>query len=391
MSTETSGAIERFFEESASVLMARVSPAGTILAANPHALALIGEPLVGHPWGTLLPKFGLALTLAQWLAAPARPRLLTVRTASGLPETLQVTVFEEGGQYLLFGEVNAAEQARIGRSVLELNHELNNLSRELAHKNAELAQLNALKNQFLGMAAHDLRKPIGLILSYAEFVIEEAGDALDAEQRDFMQTIRGAADRMRKVVDDFLDVSLIEAGRFGLDEQPQDLEKLVKAAVTLVHLAAAKRSVQVDTRLDPLGLRLNVDGPKLEQVLTNLLSNAVEHSPESGAVTISSRPGASEMRVEVRDSGRGISAEQQQRLFQSFASGQAKKTTGERSIGLGLAIARRIVEAHGGRMFVESELGQGSVFGFTLPRSRFTLASPGCEIASVHDGTSGPC
>ena len=368
-----SGATERFIEESASVLAARLSTTGTILAANPHALALIGEPLVGRPWDTLLPKFGRAITLDEWLKAPTRPRLLTVRTSTGMPETLQVTVEEEGGQYLLFGEVNAAEQARIGQSVLELNHELNNLSRELAHKNAELAQLNALKNQFLGMAAHDLRKPIGLILSYAEFVIDEAADALDEEQRGFMQTIRGAAERMRKVVDDFLDVSLIEAGRFGLDEQAQDLDKLVKAAVTLVHLAAAKRSVQVMTGLDPSALSLNADGPKLEQVLTNLLSNAVEHSPESGSVTISSRPEGLEIRIEVKDTGRGISAEQQQRLFQSFASGQAKKTTGERSIGLGLAIARKIVEAHGGRMFVESEPGQGSVFGFTLPINRFKL------------------
>ena len=81
--------------------------------------------------------------------------------------------------------------------------------------------------------------------------------------------------------------------------------------------------------------------------------------------------------MEVKDTGRGISAEQQRRLFQSFASGQAKKTTSERSIGLGLAIARKIVEAHGGSMFVESELGQGSVFGFTLPRSRFTLGESG--------------
>ena len=371
------GAGDRFLEKTASVVVVRLSPSGTIVAANPHSLALIGDGLVGQPWDAMLLNFAGQASLTDWLADAARPRLLNVRTTSGLPQTLEVTVEEEGGDYLLFGEVNAAQQARLGREVLELNHELNNLSRELAHKNAELAQLNALKNQFLGMAAHDLRKPIGLILSYAEFVIDEAGDALDAEQRGFMRTIKGAADRMRKVVDDFLDVSLIEAGRFSLDEQPQDLDKLVKAAVTLVHLAAAKRSVQVDTRLDPSALRLHVDGPKLEQVLTNLLSNAVEHSPESGSVTISSRSAASEMRVEVKDTGRGISAEQQQRLFQSFASGQAKKTTGERSIGLGLAIARKIVEAHGGRMFVESELGQGSVFGFTLPRSRFTLGESG--------------
>lgn len=361
----------RFVEATGSVVVLRLDGAGTILDANPHAQALIGAPLVGRPWNVMRLNFAGETTLVEWLADPARPRLLTVPTASGPPQTLEVTVEEDGRDFVLFGEVNAAEQEHLGREVLALNEELSDLSREMAQKNAELAQLNALKNQFLGMAAHDLRKPIGLILSYAEFVIEEAGETLNAEHRDFMQTIHGAADRMRRVVDDFLDVSLIEAGRFTLEDQPHELEALVRTAVTLVHIAAAKRSVQVVIDIDASAQRLNVDGPKVEQVITNLLSNAVEHSPESGVVVVSSRRAGEEIRVEVKDTGRGISAEQRQRLFQSFASGQSQtKSTGERSIGLGLAIARKIVEAHGGRMFVESEPDRGSVFGFTLPIAR---------------------
>ena len=114
-----------------------------------------------------------------------------------------------------------------------------------------------------------------------------------------------------------------------------------------------------------------VDAAKIEQVLTNLLSNAVEHSPTGASVTLSSCLMADALRVQVADTGPGISPEQQQRLFQSFASGQgARKSTGERSIGLGLSISRKVIEAHGGRMFVESEPGRGSVFGFTLPLGR---------------------
>ncbi len=255
--------------------------------------------------------------------------------------------------------------------MLELNHELNNITRELDLKNDELAQLSVLKNQFLGMAAHDLRKPVGLILSYAEFLIDEAGGHLIEEHREFLQTIRGAALNMGRVVDDFLDVSLIEAGRFNLDEQSEDLALLAQAAVTLINLAAGKRDVRVKRALDADYTKLFADGPKLEQVLTNLLSNAVEHSPAGGTVTLRSRLVASELRVEVEDTGQGITPEQQQRLFQSFSRGQAaRKTTGELSIGLGLAIARKIIEAHGGRMLVESVVGRGSVFGFTLPLSR---------------------
>ncbi len=356
-----------FLGDSSSVVVVRVNEAGTILAANRHATTLIGEPLVGHPWHTMLLNFAGKVELADWLADAARPRLLNVRTAADLPQTLEVTVERLGRDYLLIGEVNAADQARLEREVLELNHELNDLSRELALKNAELDRLSALKNQFLGMAAHDLRKPAGLILSYAELLIDEAASGLSAEEQELLQVIRTSADRMRGVIDDFLDVSLIEAGRFSLDVQKADLEDLVGSARTLVAASAAKRTIRIAIELDPAGRVLLVDGPKIEQVLTNLLSNAVEHSPAGGCVRVASRRLESEIRVWVADDGEGIAPEQEARLFQAFAAGTAAKAGGERSIGLGLAIARKIVEAHDGRMFVESEPRRGAVVGFMLP------------------------
>jgi len=357
----------RFLDDSASVVVVRVDEAGTILAVNRHATTLIGGPLVGQPWHSMLLNFGGKVELADWLADAARPRLLNIRTTADLPQTLEVTVEPVGRDYLLIGEINAADQARLGREVLELNHELNDLSRELALKNAELDRLSALKNQFLGMAAHDLRKPAGLILSYAELLIDEAASGLSAEEQEFLQIIRTSADRMRGVIDDFLDVSLIEAGRFSLDVQKADLEDLVGAARTLVAASAAKRRISIAMELDPAGRVLFVDGPKLEQVLTNLLSNAVDHSPAEGCVTVGSRRLESEVRVWVADDGEGIAPEQRARLFQAFAGEAVAKASGERSIGLGLAIARKIVESHGGRMFVESEPGRGAVVGFILP------------------------
>ena len=357
----------RFLDDSASVVVVRVDEAGTILAVNRHATTLIGGPLVGQPWHSMLLNFGGKVELADWLADAARPRLLNIRTTAGLPQTLEVTVEPVGREYLLIGEINAADQARLGREVLELNHELNDLSRELALKNAELDRLSALKNQFLGMAAHDLRKPVGLILSYAELLIDEAASGLSAEEQKFLQIIRTSADRMRGVIDDFLDVSLIEAGRLSLDVQKADLDDLVRSARTLVAASAATRRISIVTELDPAGRMLHVDGPKIEQVLTNLLSNAVEHSPAEGCVRVGSRRLESEIRVWVADDGEGIAPEQEARLFQAFAAGTAAKAGGERSIGLGLTIARKIVEAHDGRMFVVSEPGRGAVVGFMLP------------------------
>jgi signal transduction histidine kinase len=377
-----------FLIDSASVVVLRVSRSGTILAANRHARTLIGEPLVGQPWHSILLNFNSVTTLADWLAVEGRPRLLNVHTLAGLPQTLQVTVESDGADYLLFGEVNAGEQARLAREVLELNHELNNLTRELAINNVELAHLSALKNQFLGMAAHDLRKPTGLILTYAEFLIDEVASSLSVEHQDFLHTIHNAADRMRRVVDDFLDVSLIEAGRFDLDEQAVDLSQLVNAAVKLVNISATKCGVKISIALDPASLHLFVDGAKIEQVLTNLLSNAVENSSSGDCVTVTSQRLATELRVQVADKGPGMALAQQQGLFQAFASSQTGlKSSGERSIGLGLTIARKIVDAHGGSMLVQSAPAQGSIVGFTLPLSRLraTSTSPPLQVLGKDD------
>jgi len=357
----------RFLADRSSVVVVRVDREGIILDANRHARALTGLPLVGQPLSAMLLDFAGDFSLPGWLRDSARPRLLNVATAGSLPQTLQVTVEETGDDYLLFGQVDADEQERLRRDVLELNRELSDLNRELALKNAELGRLNGLKNQFLGMAAHDLRKPVALILGYTEFLIDEAASSLSPEQQEFLETIRTAADRMRGVIDDFLDVSLIEAGRLSLDVRVADLDDLVGAARTLVGPSATKRKIRIETELDPASRRLLVDGAKIEQVLTNLLSNAVEHSPAEGCVTIGSRRLASETRVWVVDEGPGVAPEQRARLFGPFAAGGVAKPGGERSIGLGLAIARRIIDAHGGRMFVEDGPGRGAVFGFMLP------------------------
>lgn len=130
----------RFLKESTSVVAVLVNPQGMILAANQYATKLIGEPLVEQPWHVMLLNFTGNLVLDDWLANPIRPRLLNVRTITGLPQTLEVTVEAEDENFFLFGEINATEQARLAREFLELNHELDNLTRELALKNDDLAR-----------------------------------------------------------------------------------------------------------------------------------------------------------------------------------------------------------------------------------------------------------
>ena len=363
----------RFLCDQGNIVLLIIDRNGGVRFANQFAKTLTGLSLEGDHISRMLLVDSWKNTtgetlLEQWLNHSS-PHLMNVRTAGELPRTLYVTMYPVDEGYLLFGQDDDAEQDRLSRELLMLNHELTSLSRELNQKNAELAQLNALKNQFLGMAAHDLRNPVGIIINYTGFLKEDLSEDLSVQQMKFLETIESTAVRMSQVINNFLDVSIIESGRLSLTLQNVELTDLVRNVETLISIATIRRQVRIETILDQNALKLKVDGPKIEQVFTNIISNAIEHSPDGGCVTIRSEHLHEGVRFQVEDQGEGIPPDQQKRLFQSFAGTGGKKKSGERSIGLGLIISRKIVEAHGGKMFVESEPGKGSVFGFILPDS----------------------
>ena len=359
----------QFLNQQAAVVLLRVDAGGGILSANGYARALTGLPLASGSLAELLILSTGQADVGRWLAPSDEPRLMNVRTADNLSQTLYVTTVPIGDDLLLFGQADPQEQERLRRGFLELNHELTAVGRELALANAELVRLGVLKNRFLGMASHDLRKPVGLILNRAELLLEDATFQASAEACRDIAAIIASATSMARLIDDFLDVAMIEAGRLTLDLQIVELDGVGAPSLALVQEGAARRGVELKTDLDPGAARLRVDGPKLEQVLTNLLSNAVEHSPRGAGVTVGSRLQGEGVCFWVQDRGEGLDPEEQRRLFEAFAGSGALKPSGERSVGLGLVIVRDIVEAHGGSCFVESERGTGSRFGFTLPAS----------------------
>ncbi len=248
-----------------------------------------------------------------------------------------------------------------------MNNEMANLQRELAKKNAELGKLNEQKNRLLGMAAHDLRTPLGAILAYAEFLEDELIVTLNDAQREFLTRIKDLSDFMLHLVSDILDVASIEAGQLNLDPQPTDAIQLIDSVVKLNGILAAKKEIAVEFDPPATSPELRIDVGKIEQVLNNLVNNALKFSHSGSTVRVRLEHTDEVVTVAVQDEGQGIPASDLPKLFQAFSRTSVRSTAGEQSTGLGLAIVRRIVEGHGGRIWVESEVGKGSTFLFTLP------------------------
>lgn len=219
------------------------------------------------------------------------------------------------------------------------------------------------------MAAHDLRTPISHVIYSADLLRDEAAN-LNPEQAEALAVIDHAGKSMLCILDDLLDIAIIEAGRFSLNLAPGDLTAAIRAvAQRLMPLAAAK-----DMRLSyslPANLpELAFDAVRIEQLLTNLISNAIKYAPSGTTVRITGACGEGHVAISVADQGVGVALEDRERIFEPFGRGQARPTGDEKSIGLGLCIARTIARGHGGDLVVDSQPGQGAVFLCTLPRPR---------------------
>lgn len=262
---------------------------------------------------------------------------------------------------------NAERDDEFYNETSRLNNELVTLQRELAKKTAELERLNTQKNQFLGMASHDLRSPLNSILAYSEFLVESAAPRLTVEEVEYLELIISLSNLMRGVVDDLLDITAIESGKLHLDLRPTDLAAVFGRIAAVFRPLAAKKQIHLVLEVISPPPPLLLDGHKIEQVLNNLLSNAIKFSHAHTVITLTLTHAGSEVLAAVKDQGQGIPADEVSRLFQPFATTSVKATAGEMSTGLGLLIARKVVEEHRGRIWVESWPGEGSTFHFALP------------------------
>ncbi len=254
-----------------------------------------------------------------------------------------------------------------------LNAKLEEQHREVSRLNVELDQAGKLKDQFLANVSHELRTPLNSVIGFSELLLtgQVEGAPLSDTQRDYLETISRNGRHLLQLINELLDLSKIAAGRMDLRLEPVPLDALLREAVDSVRaqLEARRHRLALEPAPEPVSVR--ADRGRVLQILLNLLSNAIKFTPDGGHVMLTARleDGGRHVRVAVRDTGIGIAPEDRAKLFQEFVQLDAAPSRRYEGTGLGLALSKRLVELHGGAIGVDSALGQGSTFWFTLPRA----------------------
>ncbi|MGO4598270.1 response regulator [Terrabacter sp. 2RAF25] len=240
------------------------------------------------------------------------------------------------------------------------------LYQQLEQQSVELADASRHKSEFLASMSHELRTPLNAVIGFSEVLLERMFGELNERQEDYLQDIHSAGRHLLALLGDILDLSKIEAGRMELDLTTFPMDDVVAQALSLVRERAALHSIDLVLDAQPLG-PVTADELRLKQVLLNLLSNAVKFTPDGGTVEVRAWREGRDLQVTVSDTGIGIDPSDQERIFDSFQQGERTASSVE-GTGLGLTLSRRIIELHGGRLWLTSAPGRGSTFGVVIPQ-----------------------
>ncbi len=267
----------------------------------------------------------------------------------------------------------ACERGAAHHNTRRLAVEVRQTAKRLEQLNSDLDAAMKSKDLFLSNISHELRTPLNSIIGFTDLLLtQDLGPSLSDQQRDFLETVARNGRHLLELINELLDLQRIAAGRMELKPEAVDLAALLTETTGSVDAQVQKhRHALVITPL-AAGLRVQADRGRVRQVLLNLLSNAIKFTPDGGRITVAAGPvnGGSEVRVAVTDTGIGIATEDQSKLFQEFSQLDASASRKYEGTGLGLALSRRLIELHGGAIGVESEMGKGSTFWFTLPQAR---------------------
>jgi signal transduction histidine kinase len=336
-------------------------------------------PLKSAIWRTallliafLLLAIATSILLARKLVRPIESiQVAAARIGSGsLNQRIEISSHDELG--VLADEFNrmAAQlqesYSSLERKVEERTQELETALSELDEKSRELEAASRHKSEFLANMSHELRTPLNAIMGFTQVLSEKLYGEVTEKQEEYLDFILTSANHLLALINDILDLSKVEAGQVKLEVAPFSLRKALERGVVMVGERATRDGVEVALTADPDADLVTGDERRVRQVIFNLLSNAVKFTPAGGAVDVRAMKVDGEVMVSVADTGPGIAAEDHERIFEEFQQTEAGVEQRE-GTGLGLSLSKRLVELHGGRIWVVSEPGKGSTFVFTLP------------------------
>jgi signal transduction histidine kinase len=243
------------------------------------------------------------------------------------------------------------------------------LFREIADKSAQLEAASRHKSEFLANMSHELRTPLNAIIGFSEVLTERMFGELNDKQEEYLKDIHASGQHLLSLINDILDLSKIEAGRMELELSDFHLPSAIENALILVRERASRRGIRLGSTIDERLGMIGGDERKVKQVLLNLLSNALKFTPEGGRIDVDARLDGGMVEISVADTGIGIAPADQDAAFEEFRQVGAADKKAE-GTGLGLALSRKFIELHGGKIWVKSQVGQGSTFTFTLPVRR---------------------
>jgi signal transduction histidine kinase len=315
------------------------------------------------------PGEGTRVAVVKWLppaeAAEARARMDELRDFIATDEddsALEELARQNRDLVQVLGELEEKREQleRVNRQLAESNRELN-------EANAKLRELSAMKEEFLALTTHDLRSPLAVISGVINFFTSGRLGDLTPEQKNMVSMMERNTQNLIELVNDLLDASKLESGTMRLEPAPVDLRGLVEELHEQMLPLAAEKEIALETDLPAELPQLQADRAKLRRVLVNLVSNALKFTPKGGRINVGAAREGAFVRVSVADTGVGIPPEDQRDIFDKYAQARSRATRSEKGTGLGLYITRQLVELHGGKIGVKSEVGKGSTFSFTIP------------------------
>ncbi len=275
---------------------------------------------------------------------------------------LNVAEYEDVTSWLDFMRITRLQDLNV---VLE--KKVTERTEELQRSNIALEKANRLKSEFLATMSHELRTPLNAIIGFAEVLRDEIAGTLAVEQKEYVEDIHNSGQHLLNMINSILDLSKIEAGKLGLQYEEFPIKDAVNEVLNTIVGFSDKKGIHIHTNIEGDIPFISADKVKFKQIMFNLLSNAVKFTPENGRITINAKLTNQHIQVAVTDTGIGIKSEDMDKIFEAFRQLDASYARRYEGTGLGLTLTKRLVELHGGEIWVKSEYGKGSTFTFTLP------------------------